>query len=58
MSVTINGTESVTVDINQSYTSLTGLLDPFFGGLSLDSTVEMRIERQLNQLNNDSGTCP
>ncbi len=58
VSVTINGTESVTVDISQSYTTLTGLLDPFFGGLSLDSTVEMRIERQLNQLNNDSGTCP
>ncbi len=58
VTVTINGTESVTVDIAQSYTSLTGLLDPFFGGLSLNSTVDMRIERQLNTLTNDSDVCP
>jgi hypothetical protein len=56
--VTINGTDSVTVDITQSYTSLTGLLDPFFGGLNLNSTGEMRTERPLLQLTNDAGVCP
>lgn len=58
VTITVNGTDSVTVDIAQTYTSLTGLLDPFFGGLSLSSSVEMRIERDLDVLTSDSDTCP
>ncbi len=58
MSITVNGTESVVVDVVQTYTSLTGLLDPFFGGLNLSSRVEMRIERDLDVLGTDSGVCP
>ncbi len=58
VSITVNGTESVVVDVVQTYTSLTGLLDPFFGGLNLSSRVEMRIERDLDVLGTDSGVCP
>lgn len=58
VTVTKNGTESVTIDIAQSYTSLTGLLDPFFGGLNLSSSVEMRAERDLATLTNQANTCP
>ncbi len=56
--VTVNGTTSVTVDITQSYASLTGLLNPFFNGLNLSSTVEMRIERDLDTMSSHSGVCP
>jgi Flp pilus assembly protein TadG len=60
VAVTINGAdESVTVDVSQAYNTLTGLLDSFFGGLSLDSSVEMRVERSLDNLTaNGSGACP
>lgn len=58
VAVTINGDQTVTVDITQSYTSLTGFLDPFFGGLNLNSSVEMRVERSLDTLTSDAGVCP
>lgn len=43
-------TASVTVSVQKSYTSLTGMFDPIFGGTSLDSTVTMRVERPLTNL--------
>lgn len=47
-------TASVTVDVIKSYDSLTGFLDPFFQGNSLDSTVTMRVERPLTNLAPDA----
>jgi len=41
-------TASVTVTIVNSYSSLTGFLDPIFQGASLDAEVTMRVERPLN----------
>ena len=51
--------ESVTVMMAKNYSSLTGFLDPFFDGLAMSSTVEMRIERPLENLTADGGgACP
>lgn len=43
-------TARVTMTVQKSYTSLTGMFDPIFGGTSLDSTVTMRVERPLTNL--------
>jgi len=52
-------TASVTVAIDNSYESLTGFLDPFFQGRSLDATVIMRVERPLtNLVGPGSELCP
>lgn len=55
-------TASVTVAVNKSYDSLTGFLDPFFQGNSLDSTVTMRVERPLTNLGSNvvyaAEACP
>lgn len=59
ITVTVNGGgESVTVDIAQTYTTLTSIMDPFFNGLSLNSEVEMRAERTLTNVTNGSAACP
>jgi len=50
---------SVTVTVSNSYASLTGFLDPIFGGIVMSSEVEMRTERPLDTLGGGgSGTCP
>ena len=53
---------SVTVTIEKGYQTLTGLLDPIFGSVSLDSTVTMRVERPLENLDSDTAypveVCP
>ena len=55
-------TASVTVEVNKSYDSITGFLDPFFQGNSLDSSVTMRVERPLTNLGSDTAyaaeACP
>jgi len=52
-------TASVTVTIVNSYVSLTGFLDQFFGSSTLDAAVEMRVERPLVLLGaDDSEACP
>ena len=50
-------TANVTVDIVKAYESLTGFLDPVFGGTPLDSSVTMRVERPLEELTNASVGC-
>jgi len=52
---------SVTVTISNTYDSLTGFLDQFFQGASLDADVTMRIERPLVLLGANpavSEACP
>jgi Flp pilus assembly protein TadG len=52
-------TAAVTVTITNQYESITGFLDQFFQGKSLDAAVTMRIERPLVLLgSNDSELCP
>lgn len=52
-------TANVTVDVQNTYNTLTGFLDPIFAGASLDAQVTMRIERPLVNLGSaDSETCP
>jgi Flp pilus assembly protein TadG len=52
-------TASVTVAIDNQYESLTGFLDPFFQGASLDASVTMRVERPLVKLaSGGSEPCP
>jgi Flp pilus assembly protein TadG len=52
-------TASVTVTIDNQYESLTGFLDPFFQGRSLDASVTMRVERPLAKLaGGGSEPCP
>lgn len=49
---------SVTVTVSNPYASLTGFLDPIFGGIIISSEVEMRTERPLVTLGGGgSGTC-
>ncbi len=51
--------ESITVTITNSYQSLTGFVAPFFDGMAMSSTVEMRTERPLENLTADGGgVCP
>jgi Flp pilus assembly protein TadG len=50
---------AVTVTITNQYESITGFLDQFFQGKSLDAAVTMRVERPLVLLGfNDSEPCP
>jgi hypothetical protein len=53
-------TASVSVHIDNSYSSLTGFLDPLFTGKSLDADVTMRVERPLVVLGPDlvDQPCP
>jgi Flp pilus assembly protein TadG len=53
-------TASVSVHIENSYSSLTGFLDPIFNGASLDADVTMRVERPLVLLGPDivNEPCP
>lgn len=50
------GADSVSVSIDQTYTSLTGFIDFFDGTMS--STATMRTERPLVNLSSGSGVCP
>ena len=55
-------TASVTVTVDKSYSAITGLFNPLFGGTSLDSTVTMRVERPLTNLASNTSypaeACP
>jgi len=51
-------TASVTVTIENSYSSITGFLDPIFDGASLDAEVTMRVERPLVKLSALGGSAP
>jgi len=52
-------TAAVTVTITNQYESITGFLDQFFQGKSLDAEVTMRVERPLVLLGSDgSEACP
>ena len=54
-----NPDAKVQVNIVNSYDSLTGFLDQFFGSSTLDAEVTMRVERPLVLLNADGGAaCP
>jgi len=54
-----NPDAKVQVNIVNSYDSLTGLLDQFFGSSTLDAEVTMRVERPLVKLSADGGAaCP
>ena len=52
-------TASVTVTIQNTYSSITGFLDPIFDGASLNADVTMRVERPLVNLAADGNApCP